>query len=113
ELASGVAIVAEDTWCAFQAREALEVSWDETNAAKDSSSATERQARELAKQAGKTTVVDNGNVDDAFGKAAKTLEAFYQYAFISHAQLEPQNTTAWWHDGTMELWAPSQTPQRA
>ncbi|HEX7037298.1 MAG TPA: molybdopterin cofactor-binding domain-containing protein [Pseudomonadales bacterium] len=113
ELASGVAIVAEDTWCAFKAREALEVTWDETNAAKDSWSATERQARELARQAGKTTVVDNGNVDDAFGKAAKTLEAFYQYAFISHAQLEPQNTTAWWHDGTMELWAPSQTPQRA
>lgn len=113
ELASGVAIVAEDTWCAFKARDALEVTWDETNAAKDSWSATEQRARELARQAGPTKVVDRGNVDDAFANAAQTLEAFYQYAFVSHAQLEPQNTTAWWHDGAMEVWAPSQTPQRA
>jgi isoquinoline 1-oxidoreductase beta subunit len=41
------------------------------------------------------------------------VSAFYQYAFVSHAQLEPQNTTAWFHDGTMELWAPTQTPQGA
>jgi isoquinoline 1-oxidoreductase beta subunit len=113
ELSAGVAIVAEDTWCAFKAREALEVVWDESSAAKDSWSEVQTQARQLSEGAGKDTVVDKGTVDEAFSNAEQTLSAFYQYAFVSHAQLEPQNTTAWWHDGAMELWAPTQTPQRA
>ncbi len=113
ELASGVAIVAEDTWCAFKAREALQVTWDESGAADGSWTAVQSRARQLADGAGKQTVIDKGNVDEAFDQAAKTLSGFYQYAFVSHAQLEPQNTTAWWHDGTLDVWAPTQTPQQA
>jgi isoquinoline 1-oxidoreductase subunit beta len=113
ELEHGVAIVARDTWSAFKARRTLQVDWDESEAARDSSSAAEQRALELAKGDGETEVVHNGDVRAAFSGAAATLTAFYQYAFASHAQLEPQNTTAWWHDERMELWAPSQTPQRA
>jgi hypothetical protein len=113
ELAAGVAIVARDTWSAFRARRSLQVDWDESRAAKDSSSDAERRAAELARAEGDTVVVNEGNVDRAFEGAARTVSAFYQYAFVSHAQLEPQNTTAWYKDGRMELWAPSQTPQRA
>ena len=32
------------------------------------------------------------------------------YPFISHANLEPQNTTAHWRDGVMEIWSPTQNP---
>ncbi|MEQ8860516.1 MAG: molybdopterin-dependent oxidoreductase [Pseudomonadales bacterium] len=113
ELGAGVAIVAVDTWCAFQAREVLEVEWDESRAAKDSWSQAQTRARELAEAIGKEEIVARGDVDDAFEDAAQTVAGFYQYAFVSHAQLEPQNTTAWFHDGTMELWAPTQTPQQA
>jgi isoquinoline 1-oxidoreductase subunit beta len=113
ELEHGIAIVARDTWSAFKARRTLQVDWDESEAARDSSSAAEQRALELAKGDGETEVVHNGDVRAAFSGAAATLTAFYQYAFASHAQLEPQNTTAWWHDERMELWAPSQTPQRA
>lgn len=113
ELEHGVAIVARDTWSAFKARRTLTVDWDESDAAKDSSSAAAARARELAQGDGATEIVSNGDVDAAFAGAARTLSAFYEYAFVSHAQLEPQNTTAWWRDGRMELWAPSQTPQRA
>ena len=110
ELSAGIAIVAVDTWSAFKARQALQVTWDESNAAKDSWSAAQARARELAAAEGAATVVDQGDVNGAFDGAAKRLSGFYEYAFVSHAQLEPQNTTAWWHDGIMELWAPSQTP---
>ena len=34
------------------------------------------------------------------------MEAEYLYPFISHANLEPQNTTAHWTDGVMEVWSP-------
>jgi isoquinoline 1-oxidoreductase beta subunit len=113
ELASGVAIVAQDTWSAFKARQTLQVVWDESKAAKDSSEDTRIRAQELATGEGEDVIADNGDVSAAFNEAHKTLNAFYEYAFASHAQLEPQNTTAWWHDGLMELWAPTQTPQGA
>ncbi|MBX3707591.1 MAG: xanthine dehydrogenase family protein molybdopterin-binding subunit [Pseudomonadales bacterium] len=113
ELSEGVAIVAVDTWSAFKARQALTVEWDESNAAKDSWSAAVTRAAELAQAEGTTSVVDKGDVETAFADATRQVTAFYQYAFASHAQLEPQNTTAWWHDGKLELWAPTQTPQGA
>ena len=110
-LASGVAIVAEDTWSAFKARRTLQVEWDESNAAKDSWSAARAKAQELSAGMGDTEVANNGDVDGAFAGAAKTLSAYYEYAFVSHAQMEPQNSTAWWHDGIMEIWSPTQAPQ--
>ena len=40
------------------------------------------------------------------------MEAYYEYPFAAHATLEPMNTTAHWHDGVMELWVPTQQPDR-
>ena len=113
ELRSGVAVIAEDTFSAFKARDVLDVVWDKTHAAKDSWSTAREQALGLRDSEGPEVIVDNGSVDEALAASAKTVSGFYEYAFVSHAQLEPQNTTAWWHDGRMELWAPTQSPPRA
>jgi len=37
-----------------------------------------------------------------------TLEAFYQFSFVAHAPWNLRNTTAWMHDGILEMWCPSQ-----
>ena len=112
ELMPGVAIVAESTWAAFSAKRQLKVTWDESGASKDSWSGSVERARELAKQQGTQTIGSNGDVEKTFSDAAQTLEGFYSYPFLSHATLEPQNTTAWYRDGSIEIWAPTQTPQR-
>lgn len=118
EVMPGVAIVAESTWAAFKAKRALQVTWDESAASKDSWSKSVVQAKALAKQAGPQTIYKSGDVDAALKSAAKTVEAFYSYPFVPHATLEPQNTTAWFKTDKLggdeiELWAPTQTPERA
>ncbi|MCL2831425.1 MAG: molybdopterin-dependent oxidoreductase [Betaproteobacteria bacterium] len=113
ELMSGVAIIASNTWAAFEARDRLNVVWDESEAARESSSELAARARQIA--AGKfpaNAEVNVGDVDRAFANAARIIEAYYEYPFVAHANMEPQNTTAWWHDGIMELWAPTQQPNR-
>ncbi len=112
ELMPGVAIVANSTWAAISAKRKLKVTWNESNAAKDSWTTSLGHANELVKARGKHVVADKGNVDAAFTAAKTTVESVYRYNFVSHAQLEPQNCTAWFRDGAIELWAPSQTPQR-
>ena len=43
--------------------------------------------------------------------AAKTVKAEYTSPFIAPAPLEPQNCTAHFQNGKIEIWAPTQTPQ--
>jgi isoquinoline 1-oxidoreductase beta subunit len=112
EVMPGVAIIAKSTWQAFKAKAALKVEWDEEKASKDSSTNIQAKAMEAFNtfpDGGETT----GDVFAAFKSAAKTVESTYEYAMVSHQPLEPGNTTAWWHDGVMEVWTPSQAADSA
>ena len=109
EVMPGVAIVASSTWAAFSAKRALKIDWDESNASKDSWSKAVAEARELGKREGNETLKRVGDFDRAAADG-KVVEAFYSYPFVAHAPMEPQNCTAWFHDGGIELWAPTQTP---
>ena len=113
----GVAIIGKSTWAVFSARKALKIEWDTRTASKDSWTDFVKQASALAsKTQGDVVVKTKGDVDLALAAAKthnKTVEAFYQFGFVSHAQLEPQNTVAWFKDGAVELWAPMQVPDPA
>jgi isoquinoline 1-oxidoreductase subunit beta len=99
-LPSGVAVVADSTWNAFSATKALKVQWNEGAQVSQSSADMAAQALALAKA--------NGPVSLPSG--AKAVEAVYHYPFLAHATLEPQNCTAWFKDGVMEMWTPTQIP---
>ncbi len=109
-LMPGVAIVAESTWAAFSARRQLKVTWDEGAVANESWDGFVAQAQALSKEPGSVPLRKDGDPAAAFAAAAKTLDAAYSYPFISHASIEPQNCTAWFKDGAMEIWAPTQNP---
>jgi isoquinoline 1-oxidoreductase beta subunit len=113
EVMPGVAIIAKTTWAAFSAKKQLKIEWDESGASKDSWTAATVEATKLSKQPAGSEVLKNiGDFDKAIA-AAKPIEAFYTYPFVSHAPLEPQNTTAWFRENEVEIWSPTQTPDSA
>ena len=99
-LTPGVAIVADSTYHAFNAAGKLRIRWDAGAGEKQSSIDMADTAADLGK-AGLTLTVPEG---------AKLIEATYHYPFLAHATLEPQNCTAVFKGGVMEMWCPTQIP---
>jgi isoquinoline 1-oxidoreductase beta subunit len=99
-LTPGVAIVADSTWNAFSAGKALKVQWNEGPVASQNSGEMAKQADALAK----------ANPAPPAPAGSKVIEATYHYPFLAHATLEPQNCTAVFKDGVMEMWTPTQIP---
>jgi isoquinoline 1-oxidoreductase beta subunit len=112
-LLGGVAIVADSWWLARSARRKLKVEWDEGPGATLSSKEIAATASELAKKPAQRSLRRDGDVDAALAGATKVVRAEYFYPFIAHAPLEPQNCTAHFTDGKVEIWAPTQNPSAA
>jgi isoquinoline 1-oxidoreductase beta subunit len=89
-IASGVAVVAESQWAAFEGRRKLKVEWTESPWANENTEAFWRQTGELLDGSGQV-VREDGDFDGAMASSAKRVSARYQEPFISHAPLEPQN----------------------
>src|SRR5208282_607467 len=58
-------------------------------------------------------VRENGNVEKAFAKGGKIVEAEYYAPMLAHASMEPPAALAVYRDGKVEAWAPTQNPQGA
>ena len=106
----GVAILADTWWQAQNARKSLKVEWDNGRGASQSTDDFAKRAVELLKSAPTNMVRSYGDVNGSLKGAAKVLEAVYAYPFLAHGTLEPQDTTASFSNGKMEIWTTSQTP---
>lgn len=111
-LLPGVAIVADSWWQAKVARDRLKVQWADHPTAAQSSAGFKAKADAFFAGTPGFTVSALGDAEGALKSAAKVVEARYAYPFIAHAPLEPQNCTAHYKDGQLEVWSASQTPQR-
>ncbi len=109
---SGVAIVADSWWAAQSAREKLEVKWEAGKWGTQDSAENAKKAVELSKQTPMRTLRKDGDVDPVFSRTdIKAVESQYHIPFIAHGTMEPQNCTAHFKDGKLEIWSTSQIPQ--
>ena len=110
----GVAVVAESTYIAMQARKLLRIDWDYGQGASESSETLRRQFRKLVDSSMKV-VLDRGNIDAALSTApqAKRVECDYELPFQAHATMEPMNCTVHVQGDQVEAWVPTQAPEWA
>jgi isoquinoline 1-oxidoreductase beta subunit len=111
QISNGIAVVAKNTWAAFQGQKALEIVWDEGPNANVSTASLFAEAEHLARtHTGERVALARGNTQTAHGTV---LEATYRGPFLAHATMEPQNATADVRDDRCEVWAPTQVQTRA
>jgi isoquinoline 1-oxidoreductase subunit beta len=110
---SAVAVVADHWWEAKVALDALPITWEEgSNATVTSASIAEFLKTGLdAEQA--FVGNENGDAKQAIARAAKKVEAIYNFPYQHHATMEPMNATALYTADRCEVWAPTQNGEAA
>ncbi|MEO0917558.1 MAG: molybdopterin cofactor-binding domain-containing protein, partial [Pseudomonadota bacterium] len=92
---AGVAVFAETTWAAMQARDALAIEWDNSSAETRSSDEIEAEIR-AALDAEPTYNVNGADVSavrETIDGAATVVEETFYFPLLAHAPMEPLNCT--------------------
>jgi isoquinoline 1-oxidoreductase beta subunit len=109
----GVAVIANNTWSAFQGKLNLEIEWNYgENHSFDTAEFKEKLTARIQEK-GKLVPGSRGDVKAAFKDADKVVEATYHVPFLVHSPMEVPNATAWFQGDKIEVWAPLQDPQTA
>jgi isoquinoline 1-oxidoreductase beta subunit len=106
----GVAVLADNTWAAFQGRQKLKIEWDNGPNTSHNSAEYRKELEATALKPGKL-VRNVGDVDAEFAKGGKIIEAAYYTPHLAHASMEPPVAVADYRDGKVTLWTCTQNPQ--
>jgi isoquinoline 1-oxidoreductase beta subunit len=111
-LPGGVAVIADNTWRAFQAAQAVQCEWAAPGYPASTAALMEAVVASMTEEDRDSRLRDDGNVDEAWG-GGKVIEAEYRVPFLAHATMEPMNAVARLHGGKLEIWAGVQNPTAA
>ncbi|WP_432450625.1 molybdopterin cofactor-binding domain-containing protein [Aliiroseovarius marinus] len=103
----GVGVIADNTWRAFQAVDAIEVEWGAAPYPAEQSEHWQALADTIDAGDVDATPRDDGDVDGA----GTTLEAEYRAPYLAHAPLEPMNATVLVTDDRVDVWTGNQIPR--
>lgn len=107
DLGNGIAVIANNTWLAIQAAEAVDIQWEQ---ASYPDTHTEMVAEIAKAMDGEVNAMprDEGDVDA--DHAGTVIQAEYTLPFLAHTTMEPMNATALYEGDRMTLWAGNQAP---
>ncbi|MCH7823493.1 MAG: xanthine dehydrogenase family protein molybdopterin-binding subunit [Acidobacteria bacterium] len=109
EISSGIAVVADNTWAAFEGADKLDVTWNKGDFAMSSADIFEHFA-EVAEGEG-AEARSEGDIAAGMAAVETKVEAVYQAPYLAHATMEPMNCTVHVQPDRVEVWVPTQGPQ--
>jgi len=107
EISDGIAVVADNTWTAMQARKAIDVTWDEGPNTDVSNETIFKGFADACETPGVVSRKE-GDAEAALNAATQKVEAVYQAPYQAHATMEPMNCTAYMQDDRADVWAGTQ-----
>lgn len=109
-VSNGVGVIANNTWRAFQAAEALEIAWS----APDYPGTSDGIFAALEQALGDPDRYDHRQRDegdvDAVLEAGEVIDARYRIPYLAHAPMEPMNAVVRVLEGQVEIWTGTQIP---
>ena len=108
DMGDGVAVVANNTWLAMQAAEAIEIDWQDAPYPPETDQVFARIAEAFDDEPN-STMRDDGDVDQ-LPEGAEEISAEYQLPYLAHATMEPMNATALFETDKLTLWCGNQMP---
>lgn len=109
EVDEGLAVIADNTWFAFRAANALEVEWVASDYPESSAAMWEALNAAHASGDYNSRLRDDGDVEKATSRS-ETFEAQYRTPFLAHAALEPLSATVLVEQGKVTIWTATQVP---
>ena len=100
---NGVAVLAKDFWTAKKGRDALKVEWDDSKAFKLGTQDILAHYKNQARSPG-TVAHKAGDAEKAMGRAAKRLEAAFEFPYLAHAAMEPLDCVVRLNGKQCEIW---------
>lgn len=104
---SGIAVIADTFWQAKKGRDALKLKWHSTAMDKFNSAGQTEQYRALSQKPGLVARKD-GDSEAAFAAQSNSLEAEFQFPYLSHAMMEPLNCVVDLKNDRCEIWTGTQ-----
>ncbi|WP_370335721.1 molybdopterin cofactor-binding domain-containing protein [Parvularcula marina] len=107
----GFGVIADNTWRAIKAAEAIEVEWEEAAYPAEMDGHWEALAASFNKAHLDKLARDDGDVDKALDAAESIHEAEYRAPYLAHAPMEPINATVLVGEDGVDVWTATQIPR--
>ena len=107
DMGEGIAVIADNTWIAMQAVEAVDIDW-EPSLYPDTTAGLMQEIEAAFDAAPNTVGRDDGTADA--DHSGQELLAEYSVPYLAHATMEPMNATALFTDDALSIWCGNQSP---
>ena len=106
---NGFAVIANNTWRAFQAANAIVVEWETASYPADQLGIMKAYEDSFSSEPNGTFDV-KGDIDLFFADKGDIIEAEYHVPHLAHSTMEPMTAVAQIKDGRVDIWAGTQAP---
>ncbi|WP_296419308.1 xanthine dehydrogenase family protein molybdopterin-binding subunit [Pseudooctadecabacter sp.] len=112
-ITGGVGVIADNTWRAFMAAQAITFDWGDAPYPHDQADHWAALEEALSGDDYDSRYKDDGDIEATLASADEVVEAEYRAPYLAHAPLEPINATALVTEGRVDVWTGTQVPRFA